>query len=157
MGCCGWGCWPVVVRCHGPAGGEKSPKPGYLVDTATRLPSPPGVCPQLRTKSPPHPPLEAAWATSVDAPTRPAAGQGFRLQFGGMDDWMERAACLGMDTDVFYPDPGRRSAQPALAICRECPVRQECMDHALSQPEVFGVWGGATAPERRRMRRTSWV
>jgi len=39
----------------------------------------------------------------------------------------------------------------ALLLCRTCPVRLACLEHALSEGEHYGIWGGATPDERRRL------
>lgn len=65
-------------------------------------------------------------------------------------DWSKRAACLNMDTDLFYPDKGR-STRMAKAVCRRCPVTAQCLEWALEHNERFGVWGGLSEPERRRL------
>jgi WhiB family transcriptional regulator, redox-sensing transcriptional regulator len=62
--------------------------------------------------------------------------------------WHDRAACLDTEVD-FFPENG--NVRPALAVCSECPVINECRTHALSEREEFGVWGGTTAAERRRI------
>lgn len=68
--------------------------------------------------------------------------------------WRKRAACRGIDVEVFYPlTEEEADAAPAKAICAECPVRQPCLEHALSHREREGVWGGATERERRRILR----
>lgn len=64
--------------------------------------------------------------------------------------WRQRAACRGIDPAVFYP-ASDEEAQPAKAICAQCPVRQPCLEYALVNRERDGVWGGATERERRRM------
>ncbi len=64
--------------------------------------------------------------------------------------WRHRAACRGVDPDVFYP-PSDEDAEPAKAICAQCPVRQACLEHALANRERDGIWGGATERERRRI------
>lgn len=48
-------------------------------------------------------------------------------------------------------------AQVAAAreICSDCPVRRTCLVHALLQPEPFGIWGGYTTQERKRMFRAA--
>ena len=66
--------------------------------------------------------------------------------------WRQRAACRGVDPDIFYP-VSDEEAGPAKAICAQCPVRQPCLEHALDVRERDGVWGGATERERRRMLR----
>jgi WhiB family redox-sensing transcriptional regulator len=62
--------------------------------------------------------------------------------------WMEQAACRSSDPNVFYPNRGD-STEPAKAICRDCPVRQDCLDHAIDQRETQGVWGSMSVRERR--------
>ena len=64
--------------------------------------------------------------------------------------WRNRAACRGVDPDVFYP-VSDEEAEVARAICAQCPVREACLEYALANRERDGVWGGATERERRRM------
>lgn len=64
-------------------------------------------------------------------------------------DWYDDAKCRGMGPDIFYPDPGRYTNLPALAVCAGCPVRQACADHAISEKEKDGIWGGMTETGRR--------
>lgn len=66
--------------------------------------------------------------------------------------WRKRAACRGIDPEVFYPVDDEDAVQ-AKAICDACPVRQACLEHALAHREREGVWGGATERERRRILR----
>lgn len=64
--------------------------------------------------------------------------------------WVDRAACRGASVELFYSteeDDVRR----ALSICAECPVRLPCRARAMAEREVFGVWGGTTEAERRRI------
>ncbi|MGH8992981.1 MAG: WhiB family transcriptional regulator [Acidimicrobiia bacterium] len=63
------------------------------------------------------------------------------------EPWRERAACRGLDPELFFPVPGG-SAGTAVAVCAGCPVRVECLAYALHAAEKFGVWGGQ--PEARR-------
>ena len=64
--------------------------------------------------------------------------------------WRNRAACRGVDPDIFFPVSYEDAVQ-AKAICTECPVREACLEWALAARERDGVWGGATERERRRM------
>ena len=64
--------------------------------------------------------------------------------------WRDRAACRGLDPEIFYP-VSDEEADAAKAICAECPVREACLEYALTNRERDGVWGGATERERRRM------
>lgn len=66
--------------------------------------------------------------------------------------FMDLGSCRGMDPDVFFPDRGE-SLAPAKQVCAECIVRDECLEFALDNRERFGVWGGTSERERRRLRR----
>ncbi|MGO8825641.1 MAG: WhiB family transcriptional regulator [Acidimicrobiales bacterium] len=66
-------------------------------------------------------------------------------------EWQDRAACKG-ETEAFFSYDEERVAH-ALAICENCPVRQECLQMALADRNLFGVWGGTTQAERRRIHR----
>jgi hypothetical protein len=52
---------------------------------------------------------------------------------------------------VFFPGRGV-SAEPARRICAVCPVRQPCLDYALSHAIVHGIWGGLAERDRRVLR-----
>jgi WhiB family transcriptional regulator, redox-sensing transcriptional regulator len=65
--------------------------------------------------------------------------------------WRYRAACRGVDLEVFFPGRGE-SAEPARQICARCPVRQPCLDYAISHGIVDGIWGGLTERDRRALR-----
>jgi WhiB family transcriptional regulator, redox-sensing transcriptional regulator len=62
--------------------------------------------------------------------------------------WRELAACRGTDLGVFFPERGE-SAEAARQVCAEYPVRQACLDYAITNRIVHGVWGGLTERERR--------
>lgn len=66
------------------------------------------------------------------------------------DNWAAQAACLGADPDTHFPEKGGSTLQ-AKAICAGCPVTVECLDYALDNDERFGVWGGLSERERRRL------
>ena len=66
--------------------------------------------------------------------------------------WQERANCLGVDPDLFFPERGA-STREAKGVCRGCEVRVECLEYALQHGEKFGIWGGLSERERRRVRR----
>jgi WhiB family redox-sensing transcriptional regulator len=92
-------------------------------------------------------------------PTTPAVPD-FVLQLRGRapeegeaaDRWQERANCLGVDPDLFFPERGA-STREAKGVCRGCEVRVECLEYALAHGEKFGIWGGLSERERRRVRR----
>ena len=66
--------------------------------------------------------------------------------------WQERANCLGVDPDLFFPERGA-STKEAKGVCHGCEVRPECLEYALRHGEKFGIWGGMSERERRRLRR----
>lgn len=65
--------------------------------------------------------------------------------------WRERAACRGTDLNLFFPGRGE-TAGPAREICGVCPVRQACLNYALSNAIIHGIWGGLSERERRALR-----
>lgn len=74
-----------------------------------------------------------------------------------MDDWRDRAACRREDPDLFFPigtsGPALLQTEQAKAVCRRCPVREQCLEWALRTGQSIGVWGGTSETERRSLRR----
>ena len=68
------------------------------------------------------------------------------------DNWQDHANCLGVDPDLFFPERGA-STREAKEVCRGCVVRDDCLEFALQNGEKFGIWGGLSERERRRIRR----
>ena len=66
--------------------------------------------------------------------------------------WASRALCAQIDPDLFFSDSVTRTER-AKATCRQCPVRNECLAHALKTREDFGVWGGLDRDQRRQLLR----
>ena len=69
--------------------------------------------------------------------------------------WRELAACRGVGLNLFFPERGE-SAEPARRVCARCPVREPCLDYAVTNRIVYGVWGGLTSRERRALQ-SRWV
>lgn len=67
-------------------------------------------------------------------------------------DWQEQALCAQTDPEAFFPEKGG-STREAKRICRACGVRDECLEFALEHDERFGIWGGLSERERRRLKR----
>ncbi len=82
-------------------------------------------------------------------------------------EWQERAACRGVDLEVFFPhlEPGRKvgdqqsaKVDRAKAFCFDCPVSRQCLTLALTaeggrhESHRFGVFGGLTPAERAALR-----
>ncbi|HEX6518300.1 MAG TPA: WhiB family transcriptional regulator [Nocardioidaceae bacterium] len=64
----------------------------------------------------------------------------------------EHGLCTQTDPEIFFPDRGDNS-HDARQVCGICPVRALCLEWALALPEQYGIWGGTTESERRRIRR----
>jgi WhiB family redox-sensing transcriptional regulator len=67
-------------------------------------------------------------------------------------DWWRQARCAGADPDLFFPPQGG-SSRVAKQICESCPVRVDCFAYGMANGEIYGIWGGTTEDERRRLRR----
>lgn len=77
--------------------------------------------------------------------------------FGEPDDetalsWQERALCAQTDPEAFFPEKGG-STREAKKVCTRCDVRGECLEYALAHDERFGIWGGLSERERRKLRK----
>ena len=73
------------------------------------------------------------------------------------EDWRDRAACRDTEPDLFFPvgttGPALLQIEAAKAVCRQCDVREECLQYALDSNQEYGIWGATTEEERRYMRR----
>lgn len=63
--------------------------------------------------------------------------------------WMDDALCAKADPDAWFPEHG--PAVAARRICQACPVREACLDYAISANEQHGIWGGLNTSGRRRV------
>ena len=81
---------------------------------------------------------------AVDAPAPSAAS-------AGDEGWRLDALCAETDPEAFFPEKGG-STREAKRVCLGCAVRVECLEYALSADERFGIWGGLSERERRRVR-----
>lgn len=68
------------------------------------------------------------------------------------DQWQENALCAQTDPEAFFPEKGG-STREAKRICMGCEVRDKCLESALANDERFGIWGGLSERERRRLKR----
>ena len=72
-------------------------------------------------------------------------------------DWKDDAACTGMDYDTFFPAVGYNQHDlHARTICEHCPVKQPCLMFAVNNRIHYGIWGGLTPIQRKRIRPTKW-
>jgi len=65
--------------------------------------------------------------------------------------WRLNALCAETDPEAFFPEKGG-STREAKRVCSGCEVRAECLEFALANDERFGIWGGLSERERRRLR-----
>ncbi|BBY28642.1 WhiB family transcriptional regulator [Mycolicibacterium sediminis] len=72
--------------------------------------------------------------------------------FDEEDQWQERGLCAQTDPEAFFPEKGG-STREAKRICQGCEVRDRCLEYALANDERFGIWGGLSERERRRLKR----
>lgn len=71
---------------------------------------------------------------------------------GSHQEWRQWAACRGLDPDLFYPfESDVEAVEDAKRVCSQCLAQAACLEYALSIREPEGIWGGATAQERRRI------
>ncbi len=64
--------------------------------------------------------------------------------------WQSRALCAQTDPEAFYPEQGG-STREAKKLCLTCEVRDDCLESAQANDERFGVWGGLSERERRKL------
>ncbi|HEV2928426.1 MAG TPA: WhiB family transcriptional regulator [Propionibacteriaceae bacterium] len=83
----------------------------------------------------------------------PTSRKQLSIQRAGADlSWQDYANCRGVDPDLFFPERGA-STREAKEVCAGCVVRDECLEYALVFGEKFGVFGGKSERERRRIRK----
>ena len=66
--------------------------------------------------------------------------------------WQEQALCAETDPEAFFPEKGG-STREAKKICTGCEVKAQCLEYALSNDERFGIWGGLSERERRKLKK----
>ncbi len=100
-------------------------------------------------------PLEHSAAAETSAPQ--AIWIGLRPQPDEFSDegelgWQTDALCAQTDPEAFFPEKGG-STRDAKKVCGACNVRAQCLEYALANDERFGIWGGLSERERRRLRK----
>ncbi|MFC0674474.1 WhiB family transcriptional regulator [Brachybacterium hainanense] len=94
----------------------------------------------------------------IDQPEEAAPVELDLLSFADVDgddgelSWQERALCAQTDPEAFFPEKGG-STREAKKVCVSCEVRAECLEYALENDERFGIWGGLSERERRKLKR----
>lgn len=100
---------------------------------------------------------ESASLTNATTSRATSSGEALSVGAAGVElgedkSWQDLANCLGVDPDLFFPERGA-STREAKEVCRGCVVRDDCLEYALANGEKFGIWGGMSERERRRIRR----
>ena len=99
-----------------------------------------------------------SWAPSLDASADgKSPAQAIWIGLGAEDEegelgWQSEALCAQTDPEAFFPEKGG-STRDAKRVCGACNVRSECLEYALTNDERFGIWGGLSERERRRLRK----
>jgi WhiB family redox-sensing transcriptional regulator len=119
---------------------ELGVKKGSLAQTLRRAGRP-----DLLTRLTGHAPLK-------NRPPTPARPPEPTQEHGPDLSWHEGALCAQTDPEAFFPDAGGSTAA-AKRVCMSCPVRVQCLNYALENDERFGVWGGLSERERRRIKK----
>ncbi|MHA7134547.1 WhiB family transcriptional regulator [Oerskovia turbata] len=94
-------------------------------------------------------PSDAGQPVEKVAPVLPLFGE---VVDDGLMGWQERALCAQTDPEAFFPEKGG-STREAKKVCTGCEVRAECLEYALEHDERFGIWGGLSERERRKLKR----
>ena len=72
-------------------------------------------------------------------------------------DWRRNAACLGVDSELFFPtgdtEPAEKQIHEAKQVCSRCVVKKQCLQWAIDNDQHYGVWGGLSENERRALKR----
>ncbi len=93
----------------------------------------------------------ASWRPIIGA-SRPGAAVGSEFPWALLEaeQWMADALCAQVGTDEWFPEKGGTTL-PAKAVCASCDVRAQCLQYALEHGERYGIWGGLSEKERRRL------
>ena len=67
-------------------------------------------------------------------------------------EWQTHTRCTAVDPEIFFPERGG-SSKAARQVCSQCTVRDQCLEYALNNKEQFGIWGGTSERERRKLRK----
>lgn len=96
----------------------------------------------------------AHWVRRSEAPRRASVATLAAKVVNDDDDalaWRERALCVQIDPEIFFPEKGG-STRAAKKVCLSCDARSKCLEYALANDERFGIWGGLSERERRKLK-----
>lgn len=105
-------------------------------------------------EDPDDPPMEllAPGAETLTQPVWIGLPRGEDFEDEGELGWQTDALCAQTDPEAFFPEKGG-STRDAKKVCGACNVRSQCLEYALANDERFGIWGGLSERERRRLRK----
>ena len=95
------------------------------------------------------------WGNVVEWREAPEVEMGELVDLFDSDEppeWQDRALCAQTDPEAFFPEKGG-STREAKRICQGCDVKGECLEYALAHDERFGIWGGLSERERRKLKK----
>ena len=99
----------------------------------------------------PHPHLSLVPGVPAGFAEQPSAHLAELGLPAGDESWRLDGLCAETDPEAFFPEKGG-STREAKRVCAGCPVRLQCLEFALQGDERFGIWGGLSERERRRIR-----
>ncbi|HRN30012.1 MAG TPA: WhiB family transcriptional regulator [Terrimesophilobacter sp.] len=88
----------------------------------------------------------------VRSPGTQSPGSRSDVDDDGVLAWQSDALCAQTDPEAFFPEKGG-STRDAKRICASCEVKAQCLEYALQNDERFGIWGGLSERERRKLRK----
>lgn len=69
-------------------------------------------------------------------------------------EWMSAAVCAQIDPDLWFAEEGNYQASiEAKKVCQTCPVVQQCLEYAIDNNILYGIWGASTLRERQAVKR----
>jgi WhiB family redox-sensing transcriptional regulator len=95
-------------------------------------------------------PIESEWAAPALPPVLLSIVDGDAVEDDELS-WQELALCAETDPEAFFPEKGG-STREAKKVCLGCDVRAECLEYALTHGERWGIWGGLSERERRKLK-----
>mgnify|MGYP006290315807 CR=1 FL=1 len=80
------------------------------------------------------------------------SGYDYSLRIPVLEDeaWKARASCIGLDTEMFFPEKGKQTDLTLLKMCNQCEVKQECFYYALKY-QMEGIWAGTGLKMKRKI------
>lgn len=91
------------------------------------------------------------WNIFGEGPLSHSSPEDASLTGDGILAWQADALCTQTDPEAFFPEKGG-STREAKQVCALCGVRDQCLSYALENDERYGIWGGLSERERRKLK-----